>query len=150
MGLASMFTWDAVGYLASGLVFAAFCMKDITPLRIVAVGSNFAFLVYGLAFGLVPVWLLHALLLPINCWRLWQGVSQTFPNTGSVWRPESPQPSYKTRRSSRSGKCHSRAPRVVAFRGLRKWADHGAPAEALRMDPRRSFARSESCTAAGH
>jgi hypothetical protein len=23
-----MFTWDAVGYLASGLVFAAFCMKD--------------------------------------------------------------------------------------------------------------------------
>jgi hypothetical protein len=74
-----MFTWDAVGYLASGLVFAAFCMKDIVPLRLVAVGSNIAFLVYGLALGLVPVWLLHAALLPINCWRLWQGVSPNLP-----------------------------------------------------------------------
>jgi len=75
-----MFTWDAIGYLASGLVFAAFCMKDIIPLRTVAVGSNLAFLIYGLALGLVPVWLLHALLLPINCWRLWQGVSPNLPS----------------------------------------------------------------------
>jgi hypothetical protein len=74
-----MFSWDAVGYLASGLVFAAFCMKHIVPLRLVAVGSNIAFLIYGLALGLVPVWLLHAVLLPINCWRLWQGVTPNVP-----------------------------------------------------------------------
>ena len=27
-----MMTWDAVGYIASVLVFAAFCMKDMMPL----------------------------------------------------------------------------------------------------------------------
>src|SRR5215470_11239991 len=86
MGLAAMFTWDALGYLASGLVFAAFCMKDIIPLRAVAVGSNLAFLTYGLALGLVPVWLLHAVLLPINCWRLWQGVFSNLPEPRSAWR----------------------------------------------------------------
>ena len=63
---------DAVGYLASALVLAAFCMKEMIPLRAVAVCSNVAFLFYGLALGLAPVWLLHAVLLPINCWRLWQ------------------------------------------------------------------------------
>jgi hypothetical protein len=68
-----MAAWDTVGYLASGLVFAAFCMKDMMPLRLVSLCSNIAFLIYGLALGLMPVWLLHAVLLLINCWRLWQG-----------------------------------------------------------------------------
>ena len=68
--------WDATGYLASGLVVLAFCMKDIIPLRVVALISNIAFLTYGIGLGLVPVWLLHAILLPINCWRLWQGISR--------------------------------------------------------------------------
>jgi hypothetical protein len=67
---------NAIGYLASALVLAAFCMKEMIPLRIVAVCSNIAFLSYGLALGLVPVWLLHAVLLPLNCWRLWEGMSQ--------------------------------------------------------------------------
>ena len=48
----------------------AFCMKDIIPLRVVALTSNVAFLIYGLGLGLVPVSLLHAILLPINAWRL--------------------------------------------------------------------------------
>jgi CRP/FNR family transcriptional regulator, cyclic AMP receptor protein len=91
MGLAAMFTWDALGYLASGLVFAAFCMKDIIPLRAVAVGSNLAFLSYGLALGLVPVWLLHAVLLPINCWRLWQGVVSNLPEPSVRLAPPSLQ-----------------------------------------------------------
>ena len=47
---------DAAGYLASGLVVMAFCMKDIIPLRVVALTSNIAFLIYGIrlmdgAFG---------------------------------------------------------------------------------------------------
>ena len=67
-------TWNAVGYVASVLVFAAFCMNDMIPLRLVSVCSNIAFLIYGLALGLMPVWLLHAVLLPINCWRLWQRI----------------------------------------------------------------------------
>ena len=67
-----MTIWDTTGYLASSLVITAFCMKDILRLRLAASTSNVAFLVYGLALGLVPVWLLHAILLPVNLWRLWQ------------------------------------------------------------------------------
>jgi hypothetical protein len=62
--------WDACGYVASGLVLAAFYMKDIVPLRIVALSSNLAFIAYGLALGLTPIWLLHALLVPLNGYRL--------------------------------------------------------------------------------
>ena len=67
-----MNAWNAVGFLAAGLVITAFCMKDILHLRIVAVASNVAFLAYGVAFGLTPVRLLHFVLLPINLVRLWQ------------------------------------------------------------------------------
>ena len=66
--------WDTVGYLAAGLVVMAFCMKDMMWLRVVALTSNVLFLVYGVGLGLVPVWLLHAILLPVNGWRLWQGI----------------------------------------------------------------------------
>jgi hypothetical protein len=68
---------DAIGYLASALVLVAFCMREMVPLRVVAVCSNIVFLIYGAALGLTPVWLLHTVLLPINCWRLWEGMSQT-------------------------------------------------------------------------
>jgi len=67
-----MNAWNAVGFLAAGLVITAFCMKDILHLRIVAVASNVAFLAYGVALGLIPVWLLHLVLLPVNLVRLWQ------------------------------------------------------------------------------
>jgi hypothetical protein len=75
IGWTGMIASDAVGYFASTLVLAAFCMKEMILLRVVAVCSNIAFLIYGLTLGLAPVWLLHAVLLPINCWRLWEGLS---------------------------------------------------------------------------
>jgi len=84
-GLPVMNPLDAVGYVASGLVFAAFCMKDIIPLRLVAIFSNVAFLTYGLGMGLTPVWLLHAILLPINCWRLWQGCFTKLDELQQFW-----------------------------------------------------------------
>jgi len=68
--------FDGAGYLASVLVVMAFCMRDIVPLRLIALGSNVAFLVYGIALDLAPVWLLHAILLPINGWRLWEAISR--------------------------------------------------------------------------
>jgi hypothetical protein len=71
-----MTPWDVAGYLASGLVVMAFCMEDIVLLRAVALGSNVAFLIYGIGLGLVPVWLLHATLLPVNGWRLWQVIAR--------------------------------------------------------------------------
>ena len=76
-----MNAWDAVGFLAAGLVVAAFCMKDILHLRMVGVASNVAFLVYGVALGLMPVWLLHLVLLPVNLVRLWQVSSRKVTDT---------------------------------------------------------------------
>ncbi len=67
-------TWDLVGFLASALVLAAFFARDMVPLRVLALCSNVAFLAYGLRLGLAPVWLLHALLLPVNCCRLVQAM----------------------------------------------------------------------------
>jgi CRP/FNR family cyclic AMP-dependent transcriptional regulator len=70
---------DAIGYFASALVLAAFCMKDIVPLRLVALCSNVTFLVYGVSMGLMPIWLLHGLLLPMNGWRLVQALLEIRP-----------------------------------------------------------------------
>ena len=61
-----------IGYLASLLVFSTFYMKTMMPLRCVAIVSNVAFLTYGWFAGLYPVFLLHALLLPLNIVRLYQ------------------------------------------------------------------------------
>lgn len=63
---------ELVGYLASGLVLAAFCVKDMVPLRVIAIASNLAFISYGWLEGLRPVLLLHVLLLPTNLLRLSQ------------------------------------------------------------------------------
>jgi len=63
---------EAIGYLASLLVFCTFYMKTMIPLRGVAIASNLAFMTYGLAGGLYPVFVLHVVLLPLNCLRLHQ------------------------------------------------------------------------------
>jgi CRP/FNR family transcriptional regulator, cyclic AMP receptor protein len=63
---------EGVGYCASLLVFCTFYMKTMIPLRAVAVVSNVAFMTYGLAGGIYPVFVLHAVLLPLNCLRLQQ------------------------------------------------------------------------------
>ena len=63
---------EGVGYLASLLVFWTFYMKTMIPLRGVAIASNLAFMTYGLAGGLYPVFVLHVVLLPLNCLRLHQ------------------------------------------------------------------------------
>jgi hypothetical protein len=67
-------TWDALGYVASALVLAAFYMKEMIPLRIAALASNLSFIAYGAALDLTPIWLLHVLLLPMNGCRLVQAL----------------------------------------------------------------------------
>jgi len=61
-----------VGYASSLLVFSTFYMKTMIPLRSVAIASNVAFLTYGYFANLYPVFLLHAVLLPLNALRLRQ------------------------------------------------------------------------------
>lgn len=61
---------EALGYVASGLVLAAFTMRTIIPLRLLGIASNIVFIIYGLVAGLVPVLVLHSVLLPLNIYRL--------------------------------------------------------------------------------
>jgi CRP/FNR family transcriptional regulator, cyclic AMP receptor protein len=63
---------EYVGYVASALVLWTFCARTMLPLRIIALGSNLAFIAYGALLGLYPVLLLHCILLPLNGWRLSQ------------------------------------------------------------------------------
>ena len=43
-------------------------------LRTVALSSNLVVMVCSIEFGFLPVFLLHAVTLPMNAWRLWQAV----------------------------------------------------------------------------
>ena len=69
-----MTTYDALGYLASSLVLATFCMRGMVALRCVAIASNLAFIAYASLVGLEPILLLHVLLLPMNLCRLSQAL----------------------------------------------------------------------------
>ena len=60
---------DAIGYLASILVFATFCMRTMIALRVAAIGSNICFIWFGVAAHVYPVLLLHLVLLPLNAAR---------------------------------------------------------------------------------
>jgi hypothetical protein len=63
---------DVLGYVASAAVLATFCMSTMIPLRIMALGSNVLFMAYGYFDHLYPVFILHAILLPVNALRLIQ------------------------------------------------------------------------------
>ena len=66
-------TWvDILGYAASAAVLATFCMSTMIPLRILALGSNVLFMAYGYVDHLYPVFILHAILFPVNALRLVQ------------------------------------------------------------------------------
>ena len=67
---------ELLGYLASLLVLATFCMRGMVALRVLAIASNLAFIGYAAQAGIHPVLLLHALLLPMNLWRLAQAARQ--------------------------------------------------------------------------
>jgi CRP/FNR family transcriptional regulator, cyclic AMP receptor protein len=72
--------WDLVAaWVAAVLVFSSFFMRTMTPLRVVAISSNVAFigyallgLVYGVFGRVYPILVLHSSLLPLNVLRLRQ------------------------------------------------------------------------------
>ncbi|MDX1837380.1 hypothetical protein SFB85_07265 [Legionella taurinensis] len=61
---------NTLGYIASSLVFAAFYVKRIMTLRLIAIGSNVAFIAYATTAHLLPIFILHSLLLPLNIHRI--------------------------------------------------------------------------------
>ena len=77
---------DAIGYLASLLVLGSFVSVSMIPLRILAILSNVAFIIYGLQDHLAPVLTLHMALLPVNVCRLSQLVKQRPSHTAKVMK----------------------------------------------------------------
>lgn len=63
---------DLLGYAASAAVLATFCMSTMISLRVLALVSNVLFMAYGYVDHLYPVFILHALLFPVNALRLVQ------------------------------------------------------------------------------
>ncbi len=63
---------DAAGYAASAMVLTTFMMTSFRWLRVSAIVSNVAFIIYGSLAGLPPILVLHCVLLPLNVYRLVQ------------------------------------------------------------------------------
>lgn len=63
---------EIIGYIASVLVAITFYMKTIIPLRIFAICSNVFFIVYALFGNIMPVFILHCFLFPLNIIRVFQ------------------------------------------------------------------------------
>lgn len=81
--------WLALGSaaVAGGLVIVSAFVRTMIPLRWLAVGSNVGFIVYGLVHPSLMMVLLHAVLLPVNLWRVRQMVQLTRRVTASVADP---------------------------------------------------------------
>jgi len=63
---------ELLGYTGAALVLLAFSLHSVVALRSVAIASNLTFIAYASVAHLPPVLALHAALLPMNLWRLWQ------------------------------------------------------------------------------
>ena len=72
MGDLSPHVVDVLGYAAAALVLLAFSLQSLIALRTVAIASNLMFIAYALGAHLPPVLVLHAVLLPVNLFRLRQ------------------------------------------------------------------------------
>lgn len=71
---------DVYGWAAAALTLLAFSCTHIVRLRYVALGANFAFIAYGFNAELWPVLALHAVLVPVNLWRLQQAMQSEAKN----------------------------------------------------------------------
>ena len=90
--------------LAALLVIVSAFVRTMIPLRWLAVGSNLGFIIYGLAHPNLLMVALHAVLLPVNLWRVQQMVrltrrvsaSSANPQQMALWlRPYMRSRSYK-------------------------------------------------------
>jgi hypothetical protein len=63
---------DLLGYSAATAAIGTLSMTTMIPLRVLSLASNILFIAYAWASGVQTLLLLHCLLLPVNCWRLWQ------------------------------------------------------------------------------
>lgn len=63
--------------IAGGLIVVSNFMKTMIPLRWLAVGGNFGFVIYGALHPSIPMLILHSALLPINIFRVFEMIRLT-------------------------------------------------------------------------
>jgi CRP/FNR family transcriptional regulator, cyclic AMP receptor protein len=61
---------EILGYVGAVFNVATYSMRTMVPLRIFAITSNLIFITYAAIAGVWPILILHAVLLPLNAWRL--------------------------------------------------------------------------------
>jgi len=59
-----------LGFFAAGVSIATMSMRTMVPLRIVGICSNVIFITYGVLIWSLPLLALHAVLFPLNVYRL--------------------------------------------------------------------------------
>lgn len=76
------FNWvEMVGYCGTAATVATYSMRTIIPLRVAGILSSAFFISYAVITGVLPMLVTELVILPINCWRLYQ-----------VMRPVPPAP----------------------------------------------------------
>lgn len=66
---------EIIGWVASLATIAAYTVNTMMPLRILAIVSSLCFAVYAILIQSWPLLGMELVLLPINCFRLWQILS---------------------------------------------------------------------------
>jgi hypothetical protein len=96
---------EAVGYVGAALTLATYSVRRMIPLRIVGIGANCVFIVYGILTPVYPQLLMSTLLLVINAYRLWEMlrlVSKVKVASQGDLNMEWVRP-YMTRRTAKAG-----------------------------------------------
>ena len=63
---------EAIGYCGTLATVATYSMRSIVPLRVAGIASSIFFIAYAAIMGVWPMLLTEFVILPINCWRLYQ------------------------------------------------------------------------------
>lgn len=79
---------DLLGYGGAVMTLIAFAQTDAYRMRIAAIFANAFFILFALAAITLPVLLLHALLLPLNIYRL-GGLRRRMPTRRTQIPPSS-------------------------------------------------------------
>lgn len=103
------------GFLACSLVLATFAMKSMRRLRCVAILSNIAFIYYAGALGLLPIFVLHAVLLPLNVWRLLEIKGDDARSAGASTRQPAPPASPSSGQPRAYGNRYAPEATVVPY-----------------------------------
>lgn len=73
--ISTWFTWvNAIGYAGGLVTLWGFQQRTMIPLRVGAIAGNIGFLLFGILAPSYPTLVLHAVLFPLNAWRLTQSI----------------------------------------------------------------------------